>query len=77
MKKLLLLLLIVSSCTDQPKEINSDHKISTLDFTTVFEKSEGLETATYQETITYYQDLADSYPEISIQEIGETYSGNT
>ena len=75
MKKLLLLLLIVSSCTDQPKEINSDHKISTLDFTTVFEKSEGLETATYQETITYYQDLADSYPEISIQEIGETDSG--
>ena len=75
MKKLFLLLLIVSSCTDQPKEINSDHKISTLDFTTVFEKSEGLETATYQETITYYQDLADSYPEISIKEIGETDSG--
>ncbi|MCC1484660.1 M14 family metallopeptidase [Winogradskyella immobilis] len=50
----------------------SSHNI---DFTTVFEKSKGLETATYQETIQYYTDLAEIYSEISIQAIGETDSG--
>ncbi|WAC03415.1 M14 family metallopeptidase [Lacinutrix neustonica] len=45
------------------------------DFTTVFETSEGTETATYYETIQYYENLADYYPEISIDSIGETDSG--
>ena len=45
------------------------------DFTTVFEKSNGLETATYQQTIQYYSDLASAYPEIQLKEIGETDSG--
>lgn len=45
------------------------------DFTTVFEKSKGLETATYQQTITYYNNLATTYPSISIDSIGITDSG--
>ena len=45
------------------------------DFTTIFEKSKGTETATYQETIAFYQELAAAYPEISILEMGKTDSG--
>ncbi|WP_422105707.1 M14 family metallopeptidase [Winogradskyella sp.] len=73
MKKILILLFILTSCSE-----NSDTKgpkASNFDFTTVFEKSEGLETATYQETIQYYTDLAENYEAISIREIGETDSG--
>lgn len=45
------------------------------DFMTVFEKSSGTETATYNETIYFYKNLASSYPEISIFKMGETDSG--
>lgn len=45
------------------------------DFTTVFEKSNGTETSTYRETIAFYQELAVTYPEISMLEMGETDSG--
>ncbi|PNQ73791.1 hypothetical protein C1T31_05510 [Hanstruepera neustonica] len=45
------------------------------DFETVFEKSKGTETATYHQTISYYKRLAKAYPEISIQAIGKTDSG--
>ncbi|MFD1614921.1 M14 family metallopeptidase [Gelatiniphilus marinus] len=45
------------------------------DFKTHFEKSGGLETATYKQTITYYNDLAEAYPEISIKTMGETDAG--
>lgn len=70
MKKFLFLfaLIFVTACT-QKKEL------STVDFTTKFEKTKGTETTTYNETITYYKNLALTYPEISIQEIGETDSG--
>ncbi len=44
-------------------------------FVTIFEKSNGMETATYQQTIQYYSDLADAYPQISFDSIGETDSG--
>jgi hypothetical protein len=67
MKKTIILLLLLSSC-------NTKTKIDQ-DFTTVFETSQGLETATYNQVIQYYTDLAKSSPEISIQEIGETDSG--
>ncbi len=73
MKKLLLLLLLITSCSENNEKKGNDK--SDIDFTTVFEKSKGLETATYEETIQFYSDLADSYSEISIQEIGETDSG--
>jgi len=44
-------------------------------FETVYEKSKGNETATYKQTIEFYQNLANIYPEFSIQEIGLTDSG--
>ena len=68
MRRLLLLFLIIYSCSSENKKSNSD-------FITVFESSEGLETTTYEETIKYYEDLADTYSGISIQNIGETDSG--
>ena len=68
MKKLLFLLLIIVSCKENTKSTD-------FDFTTVFEKSQGFETATYQETISYYKELANNYSEISIEAIGETDSG--
>ncbi len=42
---------------------------------TPFEKSDGIETATYQEGIAYYKSLAASFPEIEMQEKGLTDSG--
>lgn len=45
------------------------------DFTTVFEKSGGTETATYPQVIDYYRDLAAVYPTVSLETIGETDSG--
>ncbi|WP_405572813.1 M14 family metallopeptidase [Winogradskyella sp. Asnod2-B02-A] len=75
MKKLTFLFLILFSCNDKTETQDSEEKKISIDFTTVFEKSKGLETATYHETIKYYQDLADSYPEISMKEIGATDSG--
>ncbi|MBL4661894.1 MAG: hypothetical protein JKY19_16160 [Alcanivoracaceae bacterium] len=45
------------------------------DLITVFESSNGTQTATYQQTIAFYQKLADIYPQISLQSIGKTDSG--
>ncbi|NNE32106.1 MAG: M14 family metallopeptidase [Winogradskyella sp.] len=73
MKNLLILLVLVTSCSE--KNNNVENVESKIDFTTVFEKSNGLETATYKETIEFYTDLADAYKEVSIQAIGETDSG--
>jgi len=73
MKKLYILLLLISSCSDKSK--NNSESASEIDFTTVFEKSNGLETATYDETIQFYTNLSEEFDEISIQEIGETDSG--
>ncbi|WP_178984459.1 M14 family metallopeptidase [Winogradskyella helgolandensis] len=75
MKKLLVLTLLLVACNKNIEKQNIENKNIEVDFTTIFEKSEGLETATYYETIKYYQDLANSYPEISLQEIGETDAG--
>ncbi|BAO74726.1 M14 family metallopeptidase [Winogradskyella sp. PG-2] len=73
MKKLIILLLIFTSCSDKKEQKKNTQ--SNIDFTTVFEKSDGLESATYNQTIQYYSDLANTYSDISIQEIGETDSG--
>ena len=69
-KRLLVLLLffVVLSCQDdstKPKD----------SFLTRFEKSEGLETATYEEVINFYKDLANSYTTVSFQTMGPTDSG--
>ena len=68
MKKLLFLLLIIVSCNNSYEKPYYKHE-------TRFEISEGTETATYQETIVYYTELANNYQEISIEAIGETDSG--
>lgn len=49
--------------------------VTEYDFETVFEKSEGTETATYPQVIDFYQQLAAVYPTIQIQEVGITDSG--
>ncbi|RAJ13465.1 M14 family metallopeptidase [Olleya aquimaris] len=67
MKKILVLFILITSCVSSTKkEVN---------FTTIFESSKGLETATYTETIQFYKNLAEAYLEISIDSIGETDSG--
>ena len=70
MKKILLLVLAASFTMCQQSDSNKK------DFTTQFEKSGGTETPEYNDVISYYQDLADSYSEISLFEMGETDSGN-
>ena len=42
---------------------------------TIFETSNGKQTATYEQTIDFYRVLANSYEEISLMEIGMTDSG--
>lgn len=44
-------------------------------YKTVFESTQGKQTATYQETIAFYIQLAKEFPAINIQTIGETDSG--
>ncbi len=44
-------------------------------FETQFEASNGLETATYNDVISYYNNLAEAYPSIAIYEMGVTDSG--
>jgi len=68
MKKTFILLLLLSACKTENQDLN-------FDFTTPFETSKGTETATYKETITFYENLAKVYPEITIKTIGETDSG--
>ncbi len=68
MKKLYLLLFILSACT-------SEENKESYDFETRFEKSEGLETATYAEAIKFYEELAKFYPNVDIRTVGETDSG--
>jgi len=45
------------------------------DLQTIFEKSNGLETPTYQEGITYFQKLANSSEYLQMKEMGPTDSG--
>ena len=69
MKKALILLLVCCCACQQELSTN------TIDFTTIFERSNGTETATYQQTIKFYKDLAQAYSEIEIDSIGTTDSG--
>jgi len=45
------------------------------DFETHFEISDGKETATYKQVIDFYKNLAETYPEIKLETIGKTDSG--
>lgn len=71
MKKIVYLIAFISifSCSKK-------RQIASFDFTTKFEKSNGTETTTYNETIEFYKNLASEFPEIKLQKIGETDSGN-
>jgi hypothetical protein len=51
------------------------NKNTTTDFTTLFEKSQGTETPEYKEVIAYYQQLSNSFDEISMFTFGQTDSG--
>ena len=54
---------------------NKDRTLTTKDFTTVFEKTAGLETATYTEIIDFYKQLAADYSTIAIYEMRDTDCG--
>lgn len=60
------LFFIFSSCKKETPPQN---------FETLFETSLGKETPTYYQVIEYYKNLADAFPEIKLETIGETDSG--
>jgi len=68
-----------SSCKEQRKtgegKENTEPQQIHEDFITRFEKSDGMETATYHETIEFYETLADEYSSITIEEYGQTDAG--
>ena len=68
MKNFFILLIIFLIC-------NNPAECQTFNFETHFEISKGTETATYNQTITFYTNLANAYPEISIEAIGQSDSG--
>ncbi|HSP12115.1 MAG TPA: M14 family metallopeptidase [Salegentibacter sp.] len=73
MKKFILVFLgafLLISC-----DLEKYRLVNDFDFLTRFEKSEGQETATYEEVIEFYQELAKANPKISLEEIGTTDSG--
>ncbi len=71
MKKTLIILLLCCffSCK-QNATLNNKN------FTTLFEKSNGTETPEYNDVISFYKELAQTYTEISLFEFGSTDSGN-
>jgi hypothetical protein len=68
MKRIFGLLILMLSC-------HTSNEKPSFDFETHFEKSNGTETSTYQQTISFYEALAENYSEISIDSIGESDSG--
>jgi len=66
---LLLCAILILSC-------NKEKSTTDYDFNTVFESSEGKETATYEQTIAFYTNLASAYSKINIEALGETDSGH-
>ena len=61
-------LILLVSCEKKPQD-------QVASFQTVFEDSDGMETATYQQTIDFYIALAKEFPAINIHTIGKTDSG--
>jgi len=71
MKYLLLPILCIALFSCEGKKSNPENK----DFTTIFEKSNGTQTPTYEEVIAYYDDLASAYTSIAVYDIGTTDAG--
>lgn len=65
---LITMLLVIASC-------KQDIPTPQADWTTQFEASGGTETPTYEDVIAYYTKLAQYFPEVTIQEMGQTDSG--
>jgi len=63
-------LLLLSSCDLSKYKISKE-----FDLETTFEASNGTATATYEEVIAYYQNLAEAYQSIAIYKMGITDSG--
>lgn len=73
MKKTLAIFLAaicLSSC-----DLSKYKLVKEYDFETVFESTDGKETATYWEVIEYYRQLQEAYPTITLEEFGTTDSG--
>ncbi len=64
----LLIISLLASC-------GSNEKNSDFDFTTQFEKSDGTETATYDEVISFYENLAELHTSVALYTMGPTDSG--
>ena len=64
---LLSFLIVILSCNNAKK--------SDFDFTTQFEKTEGKETPEYKDIISYYEQLAEAYSQISLFSFGQTDAG--
>ena len=69
MKKIIVLLLILMSCSSEKE--NQD-----FDFKTIFETSNGTQTATYDQVISFYKNLAKTYNSVSIKTMGPSDSGH-
>ena len=67
---LTLAIIILTSCDLSKYKISKEYDLST-----TFEKSNGQETGTYQETINFYTQLDDAYTSIEMKEVGTTDSG--
>ncbi|WP_410486801.1 M14 family metallopeptidase [Spongiivirga sp. MCCC 1A20706] len=52
-----------------------EKEASEFDFTTTFEKSAGRQTATYDEVITFYENLAEAYPSVKMRNSSRTDIG--
>ncbi len=66
---IILSLALVTSCGESKD--NPEGK----DFTTLFERSNGTETPTYEEIITFYKELDEAYVSIKTYEVGMTDAG--
>ncbi|MGJ8685017.1 MAG: M14 family metallopeptidase [Nonlabens sp.] len=73
MRLLSILFLVFAAISCQQSIEEKEEEIK--DWQTPFEKGNGNQTATYQEVISFYEDLASSYSTISIEEVGLTDSG--
>lgn len=62
------LILLSISCSNTTKNVD-------FDFTTAFERSKGMETATYNEVITFYENLAETYTSVAMYTMDRTDSG--
>jgi len=67
--------LLNSACAMLLLSCNSVEKNNDFNFTTLFETSNGTETADYFQIIAFYENLAEAYPSVAIYEMGRTDSG--